>query len=76
MATKLSKPVTRELDLKSGDKVGVVAVTVTEEGVEVRKKGSTKKKVFLTWEQVVQTADLPDDAPNKYQNDKPGYLID
>ena len=78
MATKLTKPVVREIQLKSESKEGPVLVTMSTDGLELRKKG-TSRKVFISWKRVGKAIWLPEDAPDapaKYVNNHLDWLIE
>jgi len=86
MATKLTKPVVREVQLKAVDELvdppveseGPVVVTMTTDGLELRKKGSGRK-VSVSWERIGKAIWLPEDAPDapaKYTNNQLGWLVE
>lgn len=76
MATKLTKPVVREVTMKDEvNQEGPVVVTVTQSGVVLRRKG-TKRKLHVTWAELAQKAELPGVAPAKFMNNHLGWLIE
>ena len=84
MATKLTKPVVREVQVRAEDpatdevKEGPVVVTMSANGLELRKKGAGRK-VFLSWERIGKAIWLPEDAPEapaKYINNHLGWLLE
>ena len=76
MATKLTKPVVREVTMKDEvDQEGPVVVTVTTSGVELRRKG-TKRKLRVTWAELAQKANLPGEAPAKFVGNHLGWLVE
>lgn len=75
MTTKLTKPVTREFELYAHGTVGTVVATITNSGLELRRKGSGRKAT-LSWESFGKNAKLPDDAPIKFYEDAIGWLVE
>lgn len=75
MATKLEKPVTREVAVKDAHgNDGVVAVTVTADGVTLRGKG-TKREIRLDWAALAAAAGAPPNMPAKFSTNKLGWLV-
>lgn len=64
MATKWSKDVTREVSTDKGE----INATLGCDGVIIRRKG-TQRQVSLSWDQVLEAADLPDNAPKTATDD-------
>jgi len=78
MATKLSKPVTREASMKDlNGASGDVLVTLVPYGVTLRGKG-TRRELTLTWEQLQRAAmAAPSPAmPAKFISNPLGWLIE
>lgn len=89
MATKLTKPVVREVLLRvEGNNVfnvcvedgtvtpeGPVLVTMSTEGLELRRKG-TGRKLFVPWGQLGRAFEVPGDAPAKYCLNPLGWLVE
>lgn len=74
MATKLEKPVSREILIK--DEFGnedTVVVTITVSGVEIRKKG-TSRKLTTSWTSLNKVFKLPPNAPAKFVSNPLGWL--
>lgn len=76
MATKLSKPVTRETELKDINNIaGPVIVTMDERGITFRAKGK-KRSFFRSWEDVAKGAIIPSTAPAQFVNNPLGWLVE
>lgn len=76
MATKLTKPVSRETKMTDEFNVtGPVIATMSIHGVELRRKG-TSRKLFVTWEKIGQVAQIPGKAPAKYMANPMGWLVE
>jgi len=76
MATKLTKPIIREVMMKDEqNQEGPVVVTISQDGVELRRKG-TKRKLNVTWNELAQKAELPGDAPAKFLSNSLGWLVE
>ena len=76
MATKLTKPVVREVTMKNeANQEGPVVVTVSQSGVELRRKG-TKRKLRVTWAELAQKAELSGEAPAKFLANHLGWLVE
>lgn len=76
MATKLDKPVTREIAVK--DEVGTegsVNVTLSTTGVTVRGKG-TQRELTISFAELAAASSAPDSMPKKYADNKLGWLVD
>ena len=74
MATKLSKPVVREVEIS--DAVGVtgpVVLTINEKGIEFRGKGK-QRKLFIAYKDMKPV--LPPNAPAKYTANPFGWLVE
>ena len=75
MATKLVKPVSRELevtdDFENSDDV-IVTMKVT--GIEMRRKG-TSQTLFIPWSKIGHAADLPGVAPSRHVANPLGWLV-
>ena len=77
MATKLVKPVSRELSItdefgNSGD----VIATMKESGMELRMKG-TKRRLFILWKDLGKSIDrehLPGNMPSRHVSNPLGWL--
>lgn len=75
MATKLTKPVTRATTLKDANGVeGEVSVTICEQGVTFVK--GRRKLNTVPWNEIGKLATLPSNAPNKFQDNQLGWLIE
>lgn len=76
MATKLTKPVSRELQLKDDfDHEGDVIVTMKGTGVELRRKG-TSRTLFVPWSKIGHAADLPGRIPARHALNPLGWLVE
>lgn len=74
MATKLTKPVSRELIIKDEfGHEGEVTVTMTGSGLELRRKG-TSRKLFVEWTNLNKVLKLPATAPSKHSANPLGWL--
>jgi hypothetical protein len=74
MATKLEKPVSREVLIK--DEFGnenMLVVTISVSGVELRKKG-TSRKLATDWTSLNKLFKLPPNAPSKFVANPLGWL--
>lgn len=76
MATKLTKPVVREITLKDADGVeGPVNITLTASGIELRAKGK-QRKYYFTFTEVNKILTLPSTAPAKFTGNPLGWLVE
>ena len=76
MATKLIKPVSREVNISDAfGHEGPVIVTLSNKGIEVRRKGSSRK-IFVTWKMMQKSATIPENAPAKYCSNPFGWLVE
>jgi hypothetical protein len=75
MATKLTKPVVRELTVEdiNGCK-GDVCVTVSEAGVAFHK--GKRKLPVIPWSEITKLATLPTNIPAKFSGNKIGWLVE
>jgi len=74
MATKLSKPVVREIEITDAHGVtGPVVLTVTDKGLEFRGKGK-QRKLFVSYKELKPV--LPPNAPAKYTANPFGWLVE
>lgn len=75
MATKLTKPVTRELELEdiNGCK-GDVCVTISDKGVSFHK--GKRKLPNIPWDEIVKLATMPPNIPAKHTGNKIGWLVE
>lgn len=76
MASRLSKPVSREITLEdkyghSGD----VIVSMQPQGIKLRKKG-TSRNLFVPWTDLGKIINLPGTAPAKYAGNPLGWLVE
>ena len=74
MATKLEKPISREVLIK--DEFGnesMAIITMTVNGIELRKK-STSRKLTVDWTSLNKVIKLPPNAPSKYVSNPLGWL--
>ena len=62
MATELTKPMKRELNIEG---VGVVEATMSSEGIALRPKGR-RVKLTITWDQLIEAGALPENAPARH----------
>lgn len=75
MATKLTKPVSREIVTKDiNGTEGDVIVTIDAKGVSLRAKGK-KRTLTVPWDVIAKAAPLPLDAPAKFTGNHMGYLV-
>lgn len=76
MATKLNKPVSREVNVKDVfGRAGDVIATFASNGVTLRGKGR-QRKVFISWTDIGKHAILPSNAPSKYLGNTIGWLVE
>ncbi len=76
MATKLTKPVSRETPVEDNyGNAGDVIVTMTASGITLRAKGK-KRSLKLSWGEMSKVAALPPNAPAKYLNNPLGWLVE
>ncbi len=75
MATKLTKPVTRELELEdiNGCK-GDVCVTITDKGVSFHK--GKRKLPPIPWDEITKLCTMPPNIPAKHSGNKIGWLVE
>jgi|SaaInlV_165m_DNA_1040744.scaffolds.fasta_scaffold267913_1 hypothetical protein len=75
MATKLVKPVSRELEVTDDfDNSDDVIVTMKVSGIEMRRKG-TSRTLFIPWSKIGHVADLPGAAPARHVANPLGWLV-
>ena len=76
MATKLTKPVSREVQISdsSGNK-GDALVTMTPEGIEIRGKG-TKRVLKANWAQLEKAVEVHSGVPAKFGGNPFDWLIE
>ena len=74
MATKLVKPLSRELQLTDdfGNSDDVI-VTIKVTGIELRRKG-TSRTLFISWSKIGHVAELPGHIPARYCANPLGWL--
>lgn len=76
MATELTKPVSREINITDNFNVsGEVIVTMTIHGIELRRK-RTARKLFISWNKLGKMAEIPCNAPAKYISNPLGWLVE
>lgn len=76
MATKLTKPLSRELVLKDEfGHEGPVVVTLSQHGLELRKKG-TSRKLNISFAAMNRAAELPGNAPAKFFGNPLSWLVE
>ncbi len=76
MATKLDKPVTREVAVQDASGVdGSLNVTITAEGITVRGKG-TQRELSISYLDLAAAAEAPEGMPKKFADNKLGWLVD
>lgn len=75
MATKLDKPVTREVAVTIGGVEGAINVTINPEGVVVRGKG-TQRELGIPYAVLAAAAEAPEDMPKKFADCKLSWLVD
>ena len=77
MATKLVKPVSREVEITDEfDNIGEVIATMKVSGIELRRKG-TKRKLFIAWKDLgkaVEREHLPGHIPSRHVSNPLGWL--
>ena len=75
MATKLVKPVSRELKLTDdfGHDDDVIA-TMKVAGIELRRKG-TSRTLFIPWSKIGHVAELPGCIPARHVANPLGWLV-
>ena len=75
MATKLTKPVSREVELSDDfDNKDNVVVTLKTTGIELRRKG-TSRTLFVPWSKIGHAAVLPGAAPARHASNPLGWLV-
>lgn len=75
MATKLTKPVTRVLNLKDLNGIeGEVAVTINEGGLYFSK--GHRRLGFVAWADIAKLSHLPLVAPAKFSGNPIGWLVE
>jgi len=75
MATKLTKPVSREIELADElNNKGSVIVTMNQYGLELRRKG-TSRKIFIPWKKLSKVSELPGSAPARFSGNPFGWLV-
>lgn len=75
MATKLEKPVTREVTVTVDGVEGALNVTLTTDGVSVRGKG-TKRELTVSYATLASVAEAPEAMPKKFADNKLAWLVD
>lgn len=76
MATKLTKPVVRETELKDINNVtGPVIVTMDDRGITFRSKGR-KRSFFRSWADIAKGAVVPSTAPARFISNPLGWLVE
>lgn len=76
MASKLTKPVTREVAVTDSNGVeGAVNATFTADGVTLQGKG-TSRKLHITWEALAAASPAPPSIPAKFSANHLGWLVD
>ncbi len=77
MATKLTKPLSREIQIEDKfGKIGGVVITITSHGIEFRRKGSQKRKLFVEWKGMEKVLGMNPEMPAKYSSNMFGWLIE
>jgi hypothetical protein len=76
MATKLEKPLSRELEIHDnfGAK-GLVIITIYQNRIEVRKKG-TSRVLSVEWNELGKILKVPPKAPARYLGNPLGWLVE
>lgn len=75
MATKLTKPVTRVIQLKDANGIeGEVAVTITGGGVTFHK--GRRKFPTIPWASIGKLATMPGAMPAKFMGNPLGWLVE
>lgn len=75
MATKLEKPVTREVPVKDVHGCdGDVLVTITADGITLRGKG-TQRELKVGWTDLAAVAPACPKMPAKFSTNKLGWLV-
>lgn len=74
MATKLEKPVSRELMVKDefGNESELI-ITMMVSGLELRRKG-TSRKLHVEWTSLNKVLKLPPNAPSRHVSNPLGWL--
>ncbi len=75
MATKLVKPVSRELELTDDyNNTDDVIATMKVSGIELRRKG-TSRTLFFPWSKIGHVAELPGHMPARHVANPLGWLV-
>lgn len=75
MATKLVKPVSRELKLTDDfENADDVIATMKVSGIELRRKG-TSRTLFIPWSKIGHAAELPGSMPARHVANPIGWLV-
>lgn len=76
MATKLTKPVSREIEINDvHGNVGPVIATMTARGIILRGKG-TKRQFTIAWESLRSAIKAPVVMPARFSANVMGWLIE
>jgi hypothetical protein len=76
MATKLEKPVKRELEVSDNFGVkGPVIVTMYHDRIEFRRKGSSRK-LSVEWGDLNKVLKIPHNAPARFFGNPLGWLVE
>lgn len=75
MATKLVKPVSREVEITDDfNNMGEVIATMKVDGIELRRKG-TQRKFFIAWKDMGKSVkSLPGNMPSRHAANPLGWL--
>lgn len=76
MATKLIKPVSREVEIQDvyGIK-GLAIVTIFHDRVEIRRKG-TSRTLSVEWKNLGKVLKIPHNAPAKHVANPLGWIVE
>ena len=75
MATKLVKPVSREVEITDAfDNAGECIITMKTDGIELRRKG-TQRKFFIAWKDMGKSIkSFPGHMPSRHAANPLGWL--
>lgn len=77
MATKLIKPVSREIQMEDNHgNVGPVVITMSTKGIALRGKGSKKRTFEIPWTSLKKVVIPPVIMPAKFSANSIGWLIE
>lgn len=76
MATKLVKPLSREIEIKDNlGKSGTVIVTIYQDRIEFRRKG-TSRKLSTEWTNLGKILHIPGKSPARHFANPLGWLVE